>query len=178
MPSAAESMQHCNVVFIQKCGPESQWGEVIGAEIQSTPPLAVTTLLLTFSLCGLILLYLPFFLPCSHKEMADGIEAVASRAVSASKQTFGFLMDLLQDNSTEEYISNLTEQWAHRNQPKHSPTQTSTSTKSPIHIKHTVLQNPTKMLDSPDYCAFAAFFQQSLPIPVLQLKFLFFTVAF
>lgn len=50
-----------------------------------------------------------FFLPRSHREAADHIEAVASRAVRASKQTFGFLMDLLQDNSTEEYIRNLTE---------------------------------------------------------------------
>ncbi|KAM3600568.1 uncharacterized protein V6R79_025240 [Siganus canaliculatus] len=45
----------------------------------------------------------------SHKETADHIEAVASRALRASKQTFSFLMDLLQDNSTEEYIKSLTE---------------------------------------------------------------------
>lgn len=42
--------------------------------------------------------------------MADHIEAIASRAVRASKQTLRFLMDLLLDNSTEEYIRNLTEQ--------------------------------------------------------------------
>ncbi|KAM7392591.1 hypothetical protein PAMA_007618 [Pampus argenteus] len=46
----------------------------------------------------------------SHRETADHIEAIASRAVRASEQTFSFLMDLLQDNSTEEYISKLTEQ--------------------------------------------------------------------
>ena len=46
---------------------------------------------------------------CSHRESADHIEAVASRAVRASKQTFSLLMDLLEDNSTEEYIRNLTE---------------------------------------------------------------------
>lgn len=46
----------------------------------------------------------------SHRETAERIEAVASGAARASKQTFGFLMDLLQDNSTEEYIRNLTEQ--------------------------------------------------------------------
>ncbi|XP_034047896.1 LOW QUALITY PROTEIN: laminin subunit gamma-3 [Thalassophryne amazonica] len=45
----------------------------------------------------------------SHRETADHIEAVASRAMNISKQTFTFLMDLLQDNSTEEYIKNLTE---------------------------------------------------------------------
>ncbi|XP_035524349.1 laminin subunit gamma-3 isoform X2 [Morone saxatilis] len=54
----------------------------------------------------------------SHREMADHIEAVASRAVRASKQTFGYLMDLLQDNSTEEYIRNLTEQIAQMQQQK------------------------------------------------------------
>ncbi|KAK2819369.1 hypothetical protein Q5P01_024930 [Channa striata] len=58
----------------------------------------------------------------SHREMADGIEAVASRAVRASKQTFGFLMDLLQDNSTEEYIRNLTEQIAQMQQQKENLT--------------------------------------------------------
>ncbi|KAF6721114.1 Laminin subunit gamma-3 [Oryzias melastigma] len=45
----------------------------------------------------------------SHREMADLIEAVATRALQASKQTFSLLMDLLRDNSTEEYIRNLTE---------------------------------------------------------------------
>uniref|UniRef100_A0A3B3X3W9 Laminin, gamma 3 n=1 Tax=Poecilia mexicana TaxID=48701 RepID=A0A3B3X3W9_9TELE len=38
----------------------------------------------------------------SHRETADHIEAVASRAVRESTQAFSFLMDLLQDNSTEE----------------------------------------------------------------------------
>ncbi|XP_040915110.1 laminin subunit gamma-3 isoform X1 [Toxotes jaculatrix] len=54
----------------------------------------------------------------SHRETADHIEAVASRAVRASKQTFAFLMDLLQDNSTEEYISNLTKQITQMQQQK------------------------------------------------------------
>ncbi|XP_034565301.1 laminin subunit gamma-3 isoform X1 [Notolabrus celidotus] len=54
----------------------------------------------------------------SHRETADYIEAVASGAVQASKQTFSFLMDLLQDNSTEEYIRNLTEQIKHMQQQK------------------------------------------------------------
>ncbi|XP_067340922.1 laminin subunit gamma-3 [Channa argus] len=58
----------------------------------------------------------------SHREMADDIEAIASRAVRASKQTFGFLMDLLQDNSTEEYIRNLTEQIAQMQQQKENLT--------------------------------------------------------
>ncbi|XP_029024398.1 laminin subunit gamma-3 isoform X2 [Betta splendens] len=50
------------------------------------------------------------FLMKSHGEMAEDIEAVASSAARASKQAFSLLMDLLQDNSTEEYISRLTEQ--------------------------------------------------------------------
>ncbi|XP_073334366.1 laminin subunit gamma-3 [Pagrus major] len=58
----------------------------------------------------------------SHRETADHIEAVASRAVTASKQTFGFLMDLLQDNSTEEYIRNLTERITHMQQQKENLT--------------------------------------------------------
>nr|XP_040053897.1 laminin subunit gamma-3 isoform X2 [Gasterosteus aculeatus aculeatus] len=46
----------------------------------------------------------------SHGETADHIEAVASRAARVSQQTLGLLADLLQDNSTEEYTGNLTEQ--------------------------------------------------------------------
>lgn len=92
--------------------------------------LSVSPLALYYGLLFLLTHFPPFvsnaFSPCSHREMAADIEAAASRAVSASKQTFSFLMDLLQDNSTEEYISRLTEQWA----PKHTPTQTSTT----IHI--------------------------------------------
>lgn len=34
---------------------------------------------------------------------------MAGSAVNASKQALGLLMGLLQDNSTEEYIRNLTE---------------------------------------------------------------------
>ncbi|KAF3849317.1 hypothetical protein F7725_015814, partial [Dissostichus mawsoni] len=52
------------------------------------------------------------------REMAEHMEAVASRAVRASEQTFSFLMDLLQDNSTEEYIRSLTEQITQMQQQK------------------------------------------------------------
>lgn len=45
----------------------------------------------------------------SARDTAEHIEAAAGRAVNTSKQTFALLMDLLQDNSTEEYIRNLTE---------------------------------------------------------------------
>lgn len=58
------------------------------------------------------LVFTPFvciFLPCSHREMADHVEAVAGKAVHVSKQTFGLLMELLQDNSTMEFVRNLTE---------------------------------------------------------------------
>ncbi|XP_034753093.1 laminin subunit gamma-3 isoform X2 [Etheostoma cragini] len=58
----------------------------------------------------------------SHKETAEHIEAIASRAVSASEQTLAFLMDLLQDNSTEEYIMNLTEQITQMQQQKENLT--------------------------------------------------------
>lgn len=121
------------------------------------------SMLLTFSLC------LPFFLPRRHREMADDIEAIAARAVRASKQTFSFLMDLLEDNSTEEYISNLTEQWAQKNEPKHTPTQTLALAErmSPIHIKQTVLQNPNKLLDSLDYCAFCSIFHTKCTYPCI-----------
>lgn len=46
----------------------------------------------------------------SHGETADHIEAIASRAAAASERTWALLTDLLQDNSTEEYIRKLTEQ--------------------------------------------------------------------
>lgn len=67
-------------------------------------------MLLTFSIPLLLSFCLPSTLLLSHRETADHIEAIASRAVKASEQTFSFLMDLLQDNSTEEYIRKLTEQ--------------------------------------------------------------------
>ncbi|XP_076014828.1 laminin subunit gamma-3 isoform X2 [Genypterus blacodes] len=56
----------------------------------------------------------------SHTELADNIEVVATTAVRASKQTLGLLMDLLRDNSTREYIRNLTEQIAHMQEQKES----------------------------------------------------------
>uniref|UniRef100_UPI003AAB3729 laminin subunit gamma-3 n=1 Tax=Centroberyx gerrardi TaxID=166262 RepID=UPI003AAB3729 len=58
----------------------------------------------------------------SHRETAGRIEAIASRAVNASKQTFSLLMDLLQDNSTEEYIRNLTDQLSEMQQQKENLT--------------------------------------------------------
>ncbi|XP_032425902.1 laminin subunit gamma-3 [Xiphophorus hellerii] len=58
----------------------------------------------------------------SHRETADHIEAVASRAVRESKQAFSFLMDLLQDNSTEEYTRNLKEQITRMQQQKENLT--------------------------------------------------------
>uniref|UniRef100_A0A8D3AEZ2 Laminin, gamma 3 n=1 Tax=Scophthalmus maximus TaxID=52904 RepID=A0A8D3AEZ2_SCOMX len=57
-----------------------------------------------------------------RRETADRIEAVASRAVRTSKQAFAFLMDLLQDNSTEEYIRNLTERITQMQQQKENLT--------------------------------------------------------
>ncbi|CAJ1070265.1 laminin subunit gamma-3 isoform X1 [Xyrichtys novacula] len=54
----------------------------------------------------------------SHRETADHIEAIASGAVQASKQTFSYLMDLLQDNSTEDYIWSLSKQIKQMQQQK------------------------------------------------------------
>ncbi|XP_053709504.1 laminin subunit gamma-3 isoform X1 [Synchiropus splendidus] len=62
------------------------------------------------------------FLQKSHSEAADYIEAIASRAVKTSNQTFSLLMDLLQDNSTEEYIRKLTEQISQMEQKKENLT--------------------------------------------------------
>lgn len=50
--------------------------------------------------------------PRSHRETAELVEAFAGRALNASRQTLDALMDLLLDNSTEEYIGKLTERWA------------------------------------------------------------------
>lgn len=94
-----------------------------------------------------------FFRPRSHRETADHIEAVANRAVRASKQTFGFLMDLLQDNSTEEYIRNLTERSAQQGIQTDTHADKHKQKKmSHIHLKHLVLQNPNKLHDSLNYC--------------------------
>ncbi|TNN53381.1 Laminin subunit gamma-3 [Liparis tanakae] len=58
----------------------------------------------------------------SHGEAADLIEAVASRAAAASERTWALLTELLQDNSTEEYISKLTEQITRMQQRKENLT--------------------------------------------------------
>lgn len=49
------------------------------------------------------------FFSGSRRDTAEHIEVVAGGAVNTSKQALGLLMGLLQDNSTEEYIRNLTE---------------------------------------------------------------------
>ncbi|KAM4634707.1 laminin subunit gamma-3 [Polymixia lowei] len=58
----------------------------------------------------------------SHREMAGHIEAVARRALRASNQTFVLLMDLLRDNSAEDYVRNLTEQLSEMKQKKQNLT--------------------------------------------------------
>ncbi|KAK6316218.1 hypothetical protein J4Q44_G00137420, partial [Coregonus suidteri] len=58
----------------------------------------------------------------SHIEMSGRIESIATKAFMASNQTYSLLMDLLEDNSTEEYISNLTEQLADMQQIKENLT--------------------------------------------------------
>ncbi|XP_021446264.2 laminin subunit gamma-3 isoform X1 [Oncorhynchus mykiss] len=58
----------------------------------------------------------------SHTEMAGHIESIATKAFMASNQTYSLLMDLLEDNSVEEYISNLTEQMADMQQMKENLT--------------------------------------------------------
>lgn len=92
---------------------------VLVKNIQSGNPffsfLAATAVLYYSVMLVLFLFYIIylFFISSSsgsHRETANHIEAIADRAVRASKQTYSSLMDLLQDNSTEEYIRNLTEQ--------------------------------------------------------------------
>ncbi|XP_071011165.1 laminin subunit gamma-3-like [Oncorhynchus clarkii lewisi] len=58
----------------------------------------------------------------SHTEMSGRIESIATKAFMASNQTYSLLMDLLEDNSTKEYISNLTEQLADMQQIKENLT--------------------------------------------------------
>nr|XP_046224234.1 laminin subunit gamma-3-like [Oncorhynchus gorbuscha]XP_046224235.1 laminin subunit gamma-3-like [Oncorhynchus gorbuscha] len=58
----------------------------------------------------------------SHTEMSGHIESIATKAFMASNQTYSLLMDLLEDNSTKEYISNLTEQLADMQQIKENLT--------------------------------------------------------
>ncbi|XP_056158054.1 laminin subunit gamma-3-like, partial [Lampris incognitus] len=53
-----------------------------------------------------------------HREIEVQIEAIARGAVRASNQTVILLMDLLQNNSTEGFIKNLTEQLAEMQQVK------------------------------------------------------------
>lgn len=85
------------------------------AKIHSISPRAAVMVCYSVSLASsfspprrsLLSLCLLFFFR-SGRDTAEHIEAVAGRAVNASKQTFALLIDLLQDNSTEEYIRNLT----------------------------------------------------------------------
>uniref|UniRef100_A0A3P8XGZ4 Laminin, gamma 3 n=1 Tax=Esox lucius TaxID=8010 RepID=A0A3P8XGZ4_ESOLU len=58
----------------------------------------------------------------SHTEMSGHIESIAAKAFMVSNQTYSLLMDLLEDNSTEEYISNLTKQLADMKQMKENLT--------------------------------------------------------
>lgn len=50
------------------------------------------------------------FLSFSHEEVAGHIEVVAKKALATSNQAFNDLMMLLEDNSTEQFMSNLTQQ--------------------------------------------------------------------
>ncbi|XP_062333878.1 laminin subunit gamma-3 [Osmerus eperlanus] len=53
---------------------------------------------------------------------AGHIEAIAGEALAVSNHTLSVLVELLEDNSTEEYIRNLTEQLADMRQRKHNLT--------------------------------------------------------
>ncbi|KAM3873803.1 laminin subunit gamma-3 [Diretmus argenteus] len=57
-----------------------------------------------------------------HREMASLIDVIASRVVKTSEQALTFLMDLLQDNSTENYIRNQTERLSEMQQMKENLT--------------------------------------------------------
>lgn len=171
MPSAAQSMQHYYVVVTeiwtgeQVRGSYRCWNPFLQSSGSCNGLLFYVTY---FPLFLLLSLCLPFLLPCSHRETADHIEAVASRAVRASKQTFGFLMDLLQDNSTEEYIRNLTEQWAQQL----IQTQTSTSKESVSHShKAFCIAKSQQAAGLPGLLCFCSIFLTKCTYP-------FFTAAF
>ncbi|KAL0965256.1 hypothetical protein UPYG_G00278840 [Umbra pygmaea] len=58
----------------------------------------------------------------SQTEMSGHIESIATKAFLATNQTYSLLMDLLEDNTTEEYISYLSKQLADMKQLKENLT--------------------------------------------------------
>lgn len=129
---------------------------------------------LLFSLCSPFFLsfifILCFFSLCSHRETADHIEAVASRAVRESKQAFSFLMDLLQDNSTEEYTRNLKEQWAKPIKLTHTHTHTHAHKQREClsgHITHNSYLLTQKAAQLPGFFGFCTVFPTKCTYPCI-----------
>ncbi|XP_077442006.1 laminin subunit gamma-3 isoform X1 [Vanacampus margaritifer] len=58
----------------------------------------------------------------SHGDAAEQVEVVAGRALAASKRAFSLLMELLQDNSTDEYIAALTQRMTQMQQQRQNLT--------------------------------------------------------
>ncbi|KAM6984916.1 laminin subunit gamma-3 [Aplochiton taeniatus] len=57
-----------------------------------------------------------------HSKLAEHIEDIAKNALTATNQTYSLLMDLLEDNSTENYIVDLVEKLADMQQRKENMT--------------------------------------------------------
>lgn len=115
MPSAAPSTWRYYVVVREMWTPESVRGSrrcqnpfSLSSGGYNGVILFYPTTTTTTTMPPFIFVFSLFYF-CSHRDTAEKIEVVASRAANASKQALGLLMDLLQDNSTEEYIRNLTE---------------------------------------------------------------------
>ncbi|XP_061913004.1 laminin subunit gamma-3 [Entelurus aequoreus] len=79
----------------------------------------------------------------SHGESAGRIEAVAGRALAASKRTYNLLMDLLRDNSTEDYIGELTQRITLMQQQRDNMTARASQTAA----QHASLQEDAAGLD-------------------------------
>ncbi|KAK3509089.1 hypothetical protein QTP70_020301 [Hemibagrus guttatus] len=64
----------------------------------------------------------------SHKEMAAHIEGLAGEALKASNKTYSILLDLLEDNSTERHLQELTERLSDMQQLKENLTRQANET--------------------------------------------------
>ncbi|KAG9354246.1 hypothetical protein JZ751_012370, partial [Albula glossodonta] len=84
----------------------------------------------------------------SHKEVASHIESIAQKALMASNQTFLLLMGLLEDNSTEVHIRNLTEQLQEMHQAKENLTAQANETLSEAKATHSSIQEDSAQIAS------------------------------
>nr|XP_057920257.1 laminin subunit gamma-3 isoform X2 [Doryrhamphus excisus] len=78
-----------------------------------------------------------------HRQSAEHIQAVAGRALAASKRTFNLLMDLLQDDSTEDYTQELTQRITNMQQQRDNLTARAGESV----VRHASLQDDAAGLD-------------------------------